>query len=63
MPIFDTIRVNQSHIARIRVARQNMVEEHVNSEDAISGFKKWMDYVKKELKKRQKISTKIEYDL
>lgn len=63
MPVFDTIRINQGHIAKVLEERQNRpdpTDDEVD-EQPIKGFGRWMNYIRRELKKSNTISINIEY--
>jgi len=63
MPVFDTIRINQGHIAKVLVERQNRpdpTDDEVEVQPT-KGFGRWMNHIRKELKKSNTLSTNIEY--
>lgn len=64
MPIFDVIRIDQTHLSKVIVARQTLPEpEPVNGQKEIVEFLRWKNHIRKELKNSQKISTIIEHIL
>lgn len=60
MPVFDVIRINQDHVAKVLVARQNQ-QITTNESNLIGGFNKWRKHIRKELKNSQRLSTHIEH--
>ena len=63
MPVFNVIRVNQTHVAKVLVARQFLPEPTVTDMVDIVGFKKWLNHIRKELKTSQQLSTITEHIL
>lgn len=63
MPVFDVIRINQTQVAKVLVARQNLPEPTVTETVDIVGFKRWLNHIRKELKTSQRLSTIVEHIL
>lgn len=61
MPVFDTIRINHDHIAKVIVERQNRPEPTDEEVQPVGNFNRWMNYIRKELKKKTILSTNIEH--
>lgn len=61
MPVFDVIKINQSHIAKVMVERQNRPEPTNDEIVSVGNFNRWMNYIRRELKKGTTLSTNIEY--
>lgn len=50
MPVFDTLRINQSHLAKVIAAKRNhAVTNEVEEPKAIVNFMKWRNHIRKQL--------------
>lgn len=62
MPIFNVIRVNQTHLSKVMVARQNHLQEY-QTPVKIGDFQRWRNYIRKQLKSQSVLSSSIEHSL
>lgn len=64
MPIFNIIRVNQAHLAKVLTVRREKTDVLPIGNTDISGFIKWREYIQKQNRKRtSKLSATIEHIL
>lgn len=64
MPEFDVITINQTHLAKVMVARQTLPEpKQVNETIDVTGFQRWKNYIRKTLKNSQTLSTSYKHIL
>ena len=60
MPIFNVIRINQTQVAKVKVARQNLPEPSMDETINISDFQRWRNYIRKEVKNTGKLPTTVQ---
>lgn len=64
MPQFDVLRINQKHLAKVNVARSNMVVDNdrtINNE-IIWSFQMWKRYITNQLKQSKALtSVRVEH--
>lgn len=60
MPIFNVIRINQTLVAKVKVARQNLPEPSMNDTVNISDFQRWRNYIRKEIKNTGNLPTTVQ---
>lgn len=58
MPQFDVLKINQKHLAKVNVARSNMVidDDKINHE-LIWSFQMWKRYITRQLKESKALTS------
>lgn len=61
MPLFDVLRINQKHLAKVNVARNdiNVSNERINNNEDIYSFQRWRKYIHRELKETKALTSII----
>lgn len=59
MPIFNVIRINQTLIAKIMVARQKLPEPISKEMVNVNDFQRWRNYIRKEVKNTGNLPTTV----
>jgi hypothetical protein len=59
MPIFNVIKINQTQLSKVMVARQRLPVPTDNFQVSISDFHRWRNYIRKEVKKTGNLPTTI----
>ena len=57
MPVFDNIRINHSHIARVIAVKNERIDVSPFEEACVSSFNKWREHIKKLNKKGKNLLT------
>ena len=59
MPQFDVLRINQKHLAKVNVARSNMVfdNDKTFNNELIWSFQAWKRYITKQLKESKALTS------
>jgi hypothetical protein len=59
MPLFDVLRINQKHLAKVNVARNdiNVSNERMNNNEDIYSFESWRKYIRRELKQTKALTS------
>ena len=61
MPIFDVIKINQTHLAKVMVERQNRPDPTDDDIQPVGNFSRWLNYIRREVKKSNTLSINVEY--
>jgi hypothetical protein len=59
MPQFDVLKINQKHLAKVNVARSNMVIDNSKTIDneLIWSFQMWKRYITRQLKESKALTS------
>jgi hypothetical protein len=58
MPQFNVIKVNQKHLAKVNVVKNdiNIAKENINNDELISSFDSWRNYISQQLKESKSLT-------
>jgi len=59
MPIFNVIKINQTQLSKVMVARQRLPDPTSDFQVSIGDFQRWRNYIRKEVKKTGNLPTTV----
>ena len=57
MPIFDVLTINHKQLALVTIAKQKKQVVNVDDEHLLSGYVKWRNHIRKQLKDNKSLTS------